>query len=91
MGIEWIKILSNSQLVVNQINSTYQARDLKMTSYLKKALELKEQFNELNIEQIPRDENSHTDALANLGSTIQVTESKTVPIIYLKWPAVWKQ
>ena len=91
MGIKRIKILSNSQLVVNQMNGTYQARDLKMTTYLKKAMELKEQFSDVNIKQIPRDENSHADTVANLGSAIQVTESKIVPIIYLKWLAVWKQ
>ena len=78
-------------MVVNQINRSYQARDLKMTTYLKKALELKEQFKEFNIEQIPRDENSHADALANLGSAVQVTKSQTIPIIYLKWPIIWKQ
>ena len=42
MGVEQLKILSDSQLVVNQINGSYQARYLKMTTYLKKALELKE-------------------------------------------------
>ena len=91
MGIKQIKILSDSQLVVNQMNDTYQTRDLKMTNYLKKAMELKEHFNKVNIEQIPRDENSHTDALANLDSAVQVTKFKNVTIIYLKWPAVWKQ
>ena len=91
MGIEQLKILSDSQLVVNQINESYQARDLKMTTYLKKALELKEQFKEFSIEQIPRDENLHADALANLGSAVQVTKSQTIPIIYLKWPVIWKQ
>ena len=91
MGIQRIKIMSDSQLVVNQINRNYQARDLKMTAYLKKALELKVQFEEFNIEQIPRDENSHADALANLGSAVQVIKSQTVLIIYLKWPVIWKQ
>ena len=91
MGIEQLKILSDSQLVVNQINGNYQARDLKMTTYLKKALELKKQFKEFNIEQIPRDENLHDDALANLGSAVQVTKSQTILIIYLKWPVIWKQ
>ena len=32
MGIKQIKILSDSQLVVNQIKGTYQAKDLKMTT-----------------------------------------------------------
>ena len=84
MGVEQLKILSDSQLVVNQINGSYQARDLKMTTYMKKALELKEQFKEFSIEQILRDENSHADTLANLGSAVQVTKSQTIPIIYLK-------
>ena len=35
-------------------------------------------------------ENSHADALANLGSSIQTTNPKTIPIVYLQWPAVWK-
>ena len=81
MRIQRIKILNDSQLVVNQINGNYQARDLKMTAYLKKALELKEQFEELNIEQIQREENSHADALANLSSVVQVTKSQTIPFI----------
>ncbi|KAL5583444.1 hypothetical protein UlMin_015886 [Ulmus minor] len=67
MGVEQIKILSDSQLVVNQINGKF------------------------NIDQIPRDENSHADALANLGSAVEVTKSQTIPIIYLKWPVIWKQ
>ena len=78
MGIKRIKILSDFELVVNQMNGIYQARDLKMTTYLKKAMELKEHFSNVNIEQIPRDENSHTDALANLNSTVQVTESNRI-------------
>ena len=53
-------------------------------------MDLKESFNELNMEQIPRDENSHVDALTNLSSAVQVTKPKSIPIIYLKWPAVWK-
>ena len=88
MGIKQIKILSDFHLVVNQMNSTYQARDLKTTTYLKKALKLKEGFEKIHIEQILRDKNSHADALANLGSAVQVTESKKILIIYLKWHAV---
>ena len=54
-------------------------------------MELKEHFSDINIEQILGDENSQANALANLGSTLQVTESKNIPIIYLKWLVVWKQ
>ena len=32
MGTNQIRILSDSQVVVNQINGTYQAKDLKMST-----------------------------------------------------------
>ena len=70
MRIKQIKILINSQLIVNQIKGTYQAQDLKMTTYLKKAMEFKESFDETSIEKIPRDENSHVDVLENLVSVV---------------------
>ncbi|KAL5556089.1 hypothetical protein UlMin_038325 [Ulmus minor] len=47
-------------------------------------------FEEFDISQIPRADNSHADALANLGSSIPATESQTIPLLYLQWPAVWK-
>ena len=70
MGIKHIKILSDSQLVVNQMKGIYQAKDLKITTYLKKAIELKENFDETCIKEILRDKNSHVDALENIGSAI---------------------
>ena len=66
MRIKQIKILSDSQLVVNQMKGIHQVRDLKMTTYLKNAMELKECFSEIDIKQISRDKNSHANALANL-------------------------
>ena len=41
-----------------------------MTMYLKKAMELKKRFDETDIEQIPRENNSQADVLANLGLAV---------------------
>ena len=30
------------------------------------------------------------DALANLGSSIPSTELQSIPLLFLQWPAVWK-
>ncbi|XP_062103959.1 uncharacterized protein LOC133815088 [Humulus lupulus] len=90
MGVKKIVVFSDSQLVVNQMQGSYQARDNKMTAYLNKTKELQSVFDEFTINQVPRRENSHADALANLGSSIQTTDPKTIPVIYLQWPAVWK-
>ncbi|KAL5580502.1 hypothetical protein UlMin_012944 [Ulmus minor] len=90
MGIKKLSIRSDSQLVVNQLLGSYQARDLKMASYLEHIKILQPAFEEFDILQIPRVDNSHADALANLGSSIPITESQTIPLLYLQWPAVWK-
>ena len=60
-------------------------------TYLKIAKECKEKFEELEIKQIAGEENLHADALANLGSVIQITKSKEILIVYMKWPFVWKE
>ena len=83
MGIKKLDIRSDSQLVVNQLLGTYQARDLKMASYLEHVKTLQSTFKEFNIAQIPRLDNSHADALANLVSSIPTTESQSIPLLFL--------
>ena len=66
------------------------ARDLKIASYLEHDKILQSTFEEFDIAQIPRLENSHADTLANLGFSILATESQSIPLLLLQWPAVWK-
>ena len=75
MGVKKLDIRSDSQLVVNQLLGAYQARDLKMASYLEHIKSLQSIFEEFDIAQISRLDNSHADTLANLGSSIPATES----------------
>ena len=46
-----------------------------MVSYLEHVKTLQSTFEEFDIAQIPRLDNSHADALANLGSSIPANES----------------
>ena len=45
----------------------------------------------MNVGQVPRRENDHVDALANLGSTTKTSTPKVIPIVYLQWLAVYKE
>ncbi|XP_031252714.1 uncharacterized protein LOC116110637 [Pistacia vera] len=82
-----LEVKSDSQLIVNQLQGTYQARDSKMTTYLNLVKELQAQFKEFFIAQVPRAENSHADALANLGSALQCSSQSSIPLLFLQWPA----
>ncbi|XP_057803119.1 uncharacterized protein LOC131018411 [Salvia miltiorrhiza] len=54
IGVKRINVFSDSQLVVNQMQGTFQAKDTKMTAYLGKTKELQSCFEEFTINQVPR-------------------------------------
>ncbi|KAL5546806.1 hypothetical protein UlMin_006493 [Ulmus minor] len=83
-------IYSDSQLIVNQVNSEYQAKGEKMASYLEKAKELLGQFDIVTITQIPRNENTNADALARLATGLEDSLLKTVPLEILDEPSIDK-
>ena len=52
-----ILVLEDSQLIMGQINGTYEAKEGRMKKYLEKVLCLVKKFKEANFVQIPREEN----------------------------------
>ncbi|KAL5576999.1 hypothetical protein UlMin_018698 [Ulmus minor] len=84
-------IYSDSQLIVNQVNSEYQAKGEKMAFYLEKAKELLGQFNTVTITQIPQNENTNADALACLATGLEDSLLKTVPLEILDEPSIDKR
>ena len=66
MEVDQVKVCSDSQLVVKQIEDTYEVKGEKMILYLKKVRELLRKFVLVQVRHIPRAENSRADALAKL-------------------------
>ncbi|KAL5552406.1 hypothetical protein UlMin_002582 [Ulmus minor] len=85
-----LTIYSDSQLVVSQVNSDFQAKGEKMASYLEKAKETMNQFDTVTIIQVPRAENTNADALAHLATGLEERLLKTVPIEILEEPSIDK-
>ncbi|KAL5570332.1 hypothetical protein UlMin_026907 [Ulmus minor] len=83
-------IYSDSQLIVNQVNSKYQVKGEKMAFYLEKAKELLGQFDTITITQIPRNENTNADALAHLATGLEDSLLKMVPLKILDEPSIKK-
>lgn len=53
LGTNRVHIKSDSELVVNQITSEYQARDENMKGYLWRTRELMSQFSKVKVEMVP--------------------------------------
>ncbi|XP_070008370.1 uncharacterized protein [Nicotiana sylvestris] len=78
-----IVIKSAPQLVVNQMQGTYIAREARMQKYLEKVWVLVRQFQLWKAVQIPKEENVEADALANLAYVMEITNAENVIVIHL--------
>uniref|UniRef100_A0A2N9IUL6 Uncharacterized protein n=1 Tax=Fagus sylvatica TaxID=28930 RepID=A0A2N9IUL6_FAGSY len=68
------KIRSDSQLIVGQVNGEYEAREDRMTKYLKLVRNAMTWFDEVMLVQVPREQNTEADALAKLASSDEATD-----------------
>ena len=64
-----ILVLGDSQLVIGQINGTYEAKEERMKKYLNRVIRLVKRFKEADFVQILREENVETDTLVKEAST----------------------
>ena len=88
VGAKILHVKSDSLLVVNQVNGKFQSKDSKMMAYLEFQKEKSKQFKKFTIEQIPRDQNTQDDALANLGSAFSDSMLENIPIVHLSIPSM---
>ncbi|KAK0585667.1 hypothetical protein LWI29_032085 [Acer saccharum] len=91
LGADEVEILSDSQVIVNQVFDEYHVRDENMIAYLKLAKELLGRFKEYRIIQIPSEENEQADTLAKLASATINIWPRTIPMIHLLQQSIVKQ
>ena len=65
-----LEVYSDSQLVVRQIEDTYEAKSETMGLYLQKVRDLLKKFRVVQVKYIPRAKNSRADALAKLAMAL---------------------
>ena len=88
MDVDQLEICSDSQLVVKQIEGSYEARGEKMILYLKKVRELLKKFTRVQVRHVPRVENTRPDALAKLATTPQEDLDRLILVKHLPEPSV---
>ncbi|XP_015953524.1 uncharacterized protein LOC107477943 [Arachis duranensis] len=69
VGTKALEVNTDSQVVSSQINGSYQARDPLLQQYLTKVNKLKEGFESITIQHVPRERNARADLLSKLAST----------------------
>lgn len=64
VGAEVVTVLTESQLVANQITGEYQAKDPTMTAYLGLTRSMSAMFKKFQVQQVPKEELERADALS---------------------------
>ena len=75
-----LKIYSDFQLVVNQVNNIYLTRGERMVAYMEKAKGL--------MKTIPTAKNANANALANLASTKDAKLLDSISVEFLAEPSI---
>ncbi|GFY91031.1 hypothetical protein Acr_07g0012270 [Actinidia rufa] len=88
LGAQSLEVFSDSQLVINQVQGDYLAKDARMIAYLGEVKAVSAKIKEFKIHQIPREDNKKADALANLASTFEFISDKCIPLEFLTNPSI---
>lgn len=79
IAIEWcvdeLKVFGDSQLVINQVNNTYQTKDKKLVPYKWMVDDLWKYFTHITFQQVPWVDNKEVDVMVTLASMLQIPEN----------------
>ena len=72
MGVSYLKVYGDSELVVNQVRNQNVTKNALLKSYKYRVWDLLEGFDAFNLVSIPRDQNKHVDRLAAIGAEFDI-------------------
>jgi ribonuclease HI len=66
-GVRHLKVFSDSELLVNQVNGRYRTSAPHLQRYLQEAIRLIREIGRVDVRHVRREQNTEADALANEG------------------------
>ncbi|XP_073045996.1 uncharacterized protein [Primulina eburnea] len=80
-GARSLVVHSDSQLVLNQLNGTYEAKEEKMNQYVTQVNELLALLESYEKKQVPRENNEVADRLAKIASSWTNIDNRTITFL----------
>ena len=90
LKVDFLLVKSDSQLVVNQISESYQAKGDNMIAYLANAREVMTRFKGVRMEQVPREKNYRADVLAKIATSEGHALPRGVPLQLIPQSSITK-
>lgn len=86
-----VEISSDSCLIVNQVEGSFEARYPWMAKYLKLVGILLSNFHGVKVSQISRGQNGHANSLAILASSMEDYVLRIILVVVLNQPSIGRQ
>ncbi|XP_012833996.1 PREDICTED: uncharacterized protein LOC105954857 [Erythranthe guttata] len=86
LGARVVRINSDSQLVIHQLEGDYEVKNDRMKGYVNKARAIQETFKACTVHQIPRNDNQQADFLAKIGSSVVDCVERKISILIAPTP-----
>lgn len=83
-----VKVRTDSQLVANHLNKSFQANDEMIKHNFKCSKHIMTKFKAVEIEQIPRAENFRADILAIMAAASDAKMPRSVPVEVKDFPSI---
>ena len=90
IGVKRVEVFSDSQLVVNQVNMSFEAKEPQLSFYQALSKAFIQRFKSASLSHITQKENSHADALARLATEGPGKGKKKARIEVLGKPSISK-
>ena len=74
LGAESVLVQGDLQLVIGQVNGTYEAKEERIKKYLNKVRRLIKKFSEAHFVHVPKEENVEVNTLAKETSISELTD-----------------
>ncbi|XP_030958963.1 uncharacterized protein LOC115980905 [Quercus lobata] len=88
MGAWDVEIYSNSQLVVNQVQGSFEAQDSLMKAYLQAVKQIMNKFCTMKVAQVGRAQNRNTDSLATLALSMTEEVPQLIKVELIREPSI---
>ena len=87
-GARDMEVYSDLRLVINQVQSSFEARDSRMKEYLRVVKQIMGKFCTTNVIQVARGRNRHADSLATLASAMTEDIPRQIKVELIAEPSI---
>jgi len=88
LGAREVEVYSNSRLVINQVQGSFETKDPQMMEYLRLVKQTVDQFLNVRVVLVARGQNWHADSLATLASSLTEEVPRLIKVELVAEPSI---